>query len=81
MHRREITVFASRNSRAQFPRIISMIEKNEIDVSRWINERMSLAEVPAHFERLVGNSSLIKAMIAIEDGRPLELFRSIPEVR
>jgi threonine dehydrogenase-like Zn-dependent dehydrogenase len=66
MHRREITVFASRNSRAQFPRIISMIEKNEIDVSRWINERMSLAEVPAHFEGLVGNSSLIKAMIAIE---------------
>jgi 2-desacetyl-2-hydroxyethyl bacteriochlorophyllide A dehydrogenase len=66
MHRREITVFASRNSRAQFPRIISMIEKSEIDVSRWINERMSLAEVPARFKGLVGNSSLIKAIIAIE---------------
>jgi 2-desacetyl-2-hydroxyethyl bacteriochlorophyllide A dehydrogenase len=66
MHRREITVFASRNSRAQFPRIINMIEKSEIDVSRWINERMSLAEVPARFKGLIGNSALIKAMVAIE---------------
>jgi 2-desacetyl-2-hydroxyethyl bacteriochlorophyllide A dehydrogenase len=62
----EITVFASRNSRAQFPRIIEMIEKSEIDTSRWINERMSLAEVPKCFRGLVGNSSLIKAMIEVE---------------
>lgn len=66
LHKREITVFASRNSRAQFPRIIEMIEKSEIDTSRWINERMSLAEVPKCFRGLVGNSSLIKAMIEVE---------------
>jgi 2-desacetyl-2-hydroxyethyl bacteriochlorophyllide A dehydrogenase len=66
LHRREITVFASRNSRAQFPRIIEMIEKSEIDTSRWINERMSLAEVPKCFKGLIGNSSLIKAMIEVE---------------
>ena len=66
LHKREITVFASRNSRAQFSRIIRMIETNEIDISRWINERMSLAEVPTRFNSLIGNSSLIKAMIAVE---------------
>jgi 2-desacetyl-2-hydroxyethyl bacteriochlorophyllide A dehydrogenase len=66
LHRREITVFASRNSRAQFPRIIKMIEKSEIDISRWISERMPLAEVPARFKGLIGNSSLIKAMIEVE---------------
>ncbi len=66
LHRREITVFASRNSREQFPRIIEMIEKSEIDTSRWINERMSLAEVPKRFKGLIGNSSLIKAMIDVE---------------
>jgi 2-desacetyl-2-hydroxyethyl bacteriochlorophyllide A dehydrogenase len=66
LHKREITVFASRNSRAQFLRIIKMIEKSEIDISRWINERMSLGEVPARFKGLIGNSSLIKAMIEIE---------------
>jgi hypothetical protein len=43
-----------------------MIEKSEIDTSRWINERMSLAEVPKCFRGLVGNSSLIKAMIEVE---------------
>jgi 2-desacetyl-2-hydroxyethyl bacteriochlorophyllide A dehydrogenase len=66
LHKREITVFASRNSKAQFPRIIKMIEKCEIDISRWINERMSLAEVPERFKGLIGNSSLIKAMIEVE---------------
>ena len=44
-----------------------MIETSEIDISRWINERMSLAEVPTRFSSLIGNSSLIKAMIEIED--------------
>jgi 2-desacetyl-2-hydroxyethyl bacteriochlorophyllide A dehydrogenase len=66
LHKREITVFASRNSRAQFPRIIKMIEKNEIDTSRWVNERMSLADVPKRFKGLIGNSSVIKAMIEVE---------------
>jgi 2-desacetyl-2-hydroxyethyl bacteriochlorophyllide A dehydrogenase len=66
LHKREITVFASRNSRQQFPRIIKMIEKSEIDTSRWINERMPLAEVPKRFKGLIGNSSLIKAMIEVE---------------
>lgn len=66
LHKREITVLASRNSRAQFPRIIEMIEKNEIDTSRWINQRMSLAHVPKRFSGLIGNTSLIKAMIEVE---------------
>ena len=66
LHKREITVFASRNSQAQFPRIIKMIEESKIDTSRWINERMSLSEVPKRFKGLIGNLSLIKAMIEVE---------------
>jgi 2-desacetyl-2-hydroxyethyl bacteriochlorophyllide A dehydrogenase len=66
LHKREITVFASRNSRAQFPRIIEMIEKSEIDTSPWVSERVSLADVPKCFKSLIGNSSLIKAMIHVE---------------
>src|ERR1051325_378726 len=35
-HRREITVYASRNSRGQFPRIIRMLEEGQIDTCTWI---------------------------------------------
>jgi 2-desacetyl-2-hydroxyethyl bacteriochlorophyllide A dehydrogenase len=66
LHRLEITVFASRNSREQFPRIIEMIEKEEIDTSRWVNERIPLKDVPSRFKNLVGNTALIKAMIDVE---------------
>lgn len=66
-HRRELTLYASRNSRAQFPRIIKMIEDSEIDTSLWVTDRMALADVPAHFSELPSKATLIKAMVDVEE--------------
>ncbi|MCX6908593.1 MAG: zinc-binding alcohol dehydrogenase family protein [Verrucomicrobia bacterium] len=65
-HRRELTVLASRNSAGEFPRIIGMIERGEIDTRPWITHRLTLAEVPDRFERLADPGiGLIKAMIEV----------------
>jgi threonine dehydrogenase-like Zn-dependent dehydrogenase len=66
-HRREMTLFASRNSRGQFPRIIRMIENGRIDATPWITHRMALAEAPGAFEGLRHQPDLVKAMIEIGD--------------
>jgi len=67
LHCREMTVFASRNSCGQFPRIIRMIEEGQIDTTPWITHRLGLAEVPARFAELPGRSGLVKAMIEVSD--------------
>lgn len=65
-HRRELAVVASRNSAGEFPRIIGMIERGEIDTRPWITHRLALAEVPERFERLTDPGvGLIKAMIEV----------------
>jgi 2-desacetyl-2-hydroxyethyl bacteriochlorophyllide A dehydrogenase len=66
-HRREITVYASRNSRGQFPRIIRMLEEGRISARAWITDRMELAQVPAEFEKLASRSTLIKAIVDVEE--------------
>src|SRR5882762_1981470 len=38
LHRREITIYASRNSYGQFPRIIRMIEEGRINTTPWITD-------------------------------------------
>lgn len=65
-HRREITVFASRNSCQEFPRIISMIEAGHIDTTPWITDRMELSEVPHLFAGLRTRPNLVKAMITVD---------------
>jgi threonine dehydrogenase-like Zn-dependent dehydrogenase len=62
-----MTVFASRNSCGQFPRIIRMIEGGRIDTTPWITHRLSLADVPARFAELPGRPGLVKAMIEVSD--------------
>lgn len=65
-HRRELAVLASRNSAGEFPRIIGMIERGEIDTRPWITHRLSLADVPEKFARLHDPGiGLIKAMIEV----------------
>jgi threonine dehydrogenase-like Zn-dependent dehydrogenase len=64
-HKREITLFASRNSCHQFPKIIRMIEGGEIDTSPWINARFPLDEVPAVFAELRTRPQLVKAIIEV----------------
>jgi 2-desacetyl-2-hydroxyethyl bacteriochlorophyllide A dehydrogenase len=67
MHRREITLFASRNSCGQFPRIIRMIAERKINTSLWITDRLRLADVPASFKGLSGKADFVKAMVDVND--------------
>ncbi len=66
-HVREMTLLASRNSAGQFPRIIKMIEKGQIDTAPWINARLKLRDVPAAFEGLTKKRDLVKAIVEIGD--------------
>jgi 2-desacetyl-2-hydroxyethyl bacteriochlorophyllide A dehydrogenase len=67
LHKREITLYASRNSCGQFPHIIRMIEQSQIDTAPWITDRMPLADVPARLKDLPGNPHLIKAVVEVEE--------------
>ncbi len=66
-HRREVTLFASRNSAHDFPRIIRMIEQGQIDTSPWITHRMTLADVPTRFVDLPRERNCVKGMIHVGD--------------
>ncbi|MCL4402437.1 MAG: zinc-binding alcohol dehydrogenase family protein [Acidobacteria bacterium] len=67
LHKREITIHASRNSSYQFPRIIGMIEGGRIDTAPWITHRLNLVDVPRDFAALRTCSNLIKAVIEVQD--------------
>jgi 2-desacetyl-2-hydroxyethyl bacteriochlorophyllide A dehydrogenase len=64
-HRREITLFASRNSTSSdFERIIRMMEAGEIDTKPWITHRAGCGEMIGQFERwLDPTAGVIKAMV------------------
>lgn len=65
LHRREMTLLASRNSAGVFPKIIAMIEAGQIDTRPWITHRLPLAAVPEEFPALPGSANLVKAMIEV----------------
>lgn len=65
LHRREMTLLASRNSAGVFPKIIGMIEAGHIDTRPWITHRLELAAVPEKFPSLPGSAGLVKAMIEV----------------
>jgi 2-desacetyl-2-hydroxyethyl bacteriochlorophyllide A dehydrogenase len=64
-HKREVTLFASRNSVGQFPRIIKMLEKGTIQVDDWVTRRLALADLPKAFASLINQSRLIKAIVEV----------------
>ena len=66
LHRREITVLASRNSCHEFPRIIGLIENGKIDTTPWVTHRLDLGEVPRRFQELPGRPGLVKAIIDVQ---------------
>lgn len=66
-HAREVTLYASRNSCRQFPRIIRMIEECRLDTSPWITDRVPLSDVPRMFQELRQRPSTVKAMIEVHD--------------
>jgi len=62
-HRKEVTLFATRNSFGLFPRIIEMIEAKRIDTDPWVTDRLNLSQVASQFETLPGRKTLIKAIV------------------
>jgi alcohol dehydrogenase len=68
MHRRELTLMASRNApSADFPRIIGLIEKDMIDTRPWITHHSAFEQVPKIFPTwLKPETGVIKAVINVE---------------
>ena len=67
LHRREVTIYASRNSCGQFPRIIRMLEEGQINIAPWVTDHLRLGEVPAEFKDLPARPSLMKAIVDVEE--------------
>ena len=66
-HRRELTLFASRNALpADFTRIIGLIESGQIDTRPWISHSLAFEDLPTHMETLVlPGSGVIKAVATL----------------
>jgi alcohol dehydrogenase len=69
MHRRELTLLASRNALSRdFARIISLIEEGRIDTRPWITRQLEFIEVPAAFPSLLDPvGGTLKAVVAVPD--------------
>jgi alcohol dehydrogenase len=69
MHRRELTLLASRNALSRdFGRIIALIEEGRIDTRPWITRQLAFAEVPAAFPGLLDPAGgTLKAVVAVPD--------------
>ena len=65
MHRRELTLLASRNALSRdFARIIGLIEEGRIDTRPWITHRIPFADTVAAFPALLDPASgVIKAVV------------------
>ena len=68
MHRRELTLMASRNALSRdFGRIIKLIADGEIDTSPWITHHARFDEVPQVFPSWVNpETGVIKAVVTID---------------
>jgi 2-desacetyl-2-hydroxyethyl bacteriochlorophyllide A dehydrogenase len=67
LHRREITIYASRNSCGEFPPIIRMLEERKINIEPWITDRISLDEVPMRLKVLSAKTEMMKAIVEVRD--------------
>jgi alcohol dehydrogenase len=68
MHRRELTLMASRNALpGDFTRIIQLIGEGKIDTNPWITHHASFDEVPAAFPGwLKPETGVLKAVVRVE---------------
>ena len=66
-HKREVTLYASRNSCNQFSRIIRMMEEGAIDTAAWITDRLLLNEVPNRLKDLPTKATLIKGLVEVNE--------------
>ena len=69
MHRRELSILASRNALSRdFRRIITLIEEGRIDTAPWITHRIPFAETIATFPTLLEpTSGVIKAVVEMPE--------------
>lgn len=67
MHRRELTLLASRNALPEdFTRIIRLIEEGTIDTTRWITHHADFSQVPTAFDTWTNpDSGVVKAVIHV----------------
>jgi threonine dehydrogenase-like Zn-dependent dehydrogenase len=67
MHRREMTLLASRNALSRdFGRIIELIEDGQIDTRPWISHKAAFADMIAEFPRwLEPATGVIKAIVEV----------------
>lgn len=67
LHRRELTLMASRNARSgDFPRIIELIGSGRIDTRPWITHHARMEDVPEVFPRWLDPASgVIKAVVEV----------------
>lgn len=67
MHRRELTLLASRNALPEdFRRIIGLIEAGRLDTRPWITHRVAFDQLPEVFPSYVRpETGVIKAMVAL----------------
>jgi threonine dehydrogenase-like Zn-dependent dehydrogenase len=67
MHRRELTLFASRNALpVDFQRIVQLIEEGRIDTLPWITHRAAFESMITEFpEWLRPEAGVVKAMVAL----------------
>ncbi len=68
MHRRELTILASRNAHSRdFARIIQLIEEGKIDTKPWITHRAVFSDMIGQFPSwLKPETGVIKAVVALE---------------
>ncbi|HWQ11705.1 MAG TPA: zinc-binding dehydrogenase, partial [Roseiflexaceae bacterium] len=68
LHRRELTLLASRNAVAgDFRRIIALIESGALDTASWITHRAGPAELVERFPVwLQPDAGLLKGMLVLE---------------
>jgi alcohol dehydrogenase len=69
MHRRELTLLASRNAlTGDFTRIIKLIEEGRINTQPWITHRSRFEELPNIFSTYTKpETGVIKAMVEVGD--------------
>ena len=65
-HRRELSLFASRNALpGNFREIIALIEAGRIDTAPWITHRFDLVDTPQRFPEFAEDPSVIKTVISV----------------
>jgi 2-desacetyl-2-hydroxyethyl bacteriochlorophyllide A dehydrogenase len=65
IHRRELTILASRNSANAFLELMYLMEVGRLDTSPWVTHRMKLEDVPERFPSVIREPGLLKAMVTI----------------